>query len=95
MLIRSQNKDCVVSMEKISALCINKMSPCIPSMCTIDVEYANESIVLGFYESEERAKEVLEKIVEYYSAMKRGHVVVTDSVQYGSKYPYCYDMPAE
>lgn len=100
MLIRSQDKDCVVSMEKISELCINKMSHCIPSRCTIDAEYASESIVLGIYESIERAKEVLGEIIYYNAIMKSvelGFSVMNDEEKekYDDMIFGCYDMPAE
>lgn len=95
MLIRSQKRDAIVHIKSFNCIVIKRLSRDIPCRCSIDAEYDDGTAELGEYESLERAQEVLEKIIEYYSVMKRGHAVVTDSAQYKSKYHGCFDMPAE
>lgn len=97
MLIRSQNRDYVVLFNSCECVYVSENTNGYTCEKTylVKARFNGAARAIGEYSTEKRAKEVLEKIVEYYSAMKRGHVVVTDSVQYGSKYPYCYDMPAE
>ena len=96
MLIRSQNRDTLIPLETCNGIGIKRLSRDIPSRCEINVAVDAETyIVLGEYESHERAQEVLEELLEYYSVMKRGHAVITDIERHKSKYHGCFDMPAE
>lgn len=99
MLIRSQNKDVVVSIKTVNALGVERMSNDIPCMCNINAEYDGGHVELGLYESKERAKEVLEEIVGCYSihkAVEAGKKVSIEELQrYQGMMFGCFDMPAE
>lgn len=96
MLIRSQNRDTLIPLETCNGIGIKRLSRDIPSRCEINVAVAAGTyIVLGEYESHERAKEVLEEIVKYYSFLQRGIVTLGERMDIKHRYLGCFDMPKE
>lgn len=99
MLIRSQNKLHIANVEHVTGIGINLLS-IGTHRCSIDAEYASESIMLGIYDGEDRAKEVLDEIIYYNAIMKSvevGFSVMSDEEKekYDDMIFGCYDMPAE
>ena len=96
MLIRSQKRDTLIPLETCNGIGIKILSRDIPSRCEINVAMDAECyIVLGEYESHERAQEVLEEIVKYYSLLQRGHVTLGERMDIKHRYLGCFDMPTE
>lgn len=62
MLIRSQNKKCLVEINKMIILASGKMVICYDTSCIMDEVYVN----LGNYSSDEKALKVLDMIQEAY-----------------------------
>ena len=93
MLIRSQNRDAIIPLETCKGIGIKRL---FPSRCEINVAMDAETyIVLGEYESHERAQEVLEELLDYYTAMERGYAVIAEIARHKSMFHGCFDMPAE
>lgn len=67
MLIRSQNKKCLVEINKMIILASGKMVICYDTSCIMDEVYVN----LGNYSSDEKAMKVLDMIQEAYV---NGHI---------------------
>lgn len=100
MLIRTQNKDRVVCLENCNGIALQKMERIIPSVYKVCADfYGGSRVELGIYESEKRAKEILEEIIEFYTALKviefGGCVSFEERQKFGDMKIGCYDMPAE
>ena len=88
MIILSQDKRKIINFNNIIGIIINKYSNACPDItcCTLkDFE-----IILGEYATEERAKEVLQEIIERYTNW--------NNLVYGQPTGECspkYEMPKE
>jgi hypothetical protein len=85
MLIRSQNKKCLVEINKMIILASGKMVICYDTSCIMDEVYVN----LGNYSSDEKALKVLDMIQEAYMEYKSGEIVGNGLA--GSAYTGSYD----
>lgn len=87
MLILCQKKDTIVNLEKVQAINIhlqNRKEVCV----WFDVNENNRnSVLLGKYYTEERAKEVLKEIIEKY---KEENYAMIESM---AKAQLVYEMP--
>ena len=104
MLIRSQNRDYVVLFNSCECVYVSENTNGYTGEKTYLVKACFNDVarVIGEYSTEERAKEVLEEIVVYYSLYK---VIEIDKVssplgdaikkRYEGMVYGCYDMPAE
>lgn len=99
MLIRSQKRDAIVHIKSFNCIVIKRLSRDIPCGCSIDAEYDDGTAELGEYESLERAREVLDEIIEFYTTLKvielGGCVSFKERQKFGGMKIGCYDMPAE
>lgn len=88
MLILCQKKDTIVNLEKVQAINIHLQNR--KEVCAwFDVNENNRnSVLLGVYDTEERAKEVLQEIIEKY---KESGIVKIDNLQAENK--IVYEMP--
>lgn len=88
MLILCQKKDTIVNLEKVQAINIHLQNR--KEVCAwFDVNENNRnSVLLGVYDTEERAKEVLQEIIEKY---KESGIVKIDNLQVENK--IVYEMP--
>lgn len=102
MLIRSQNRDAVIILKSCDALHIMSDREDGHEVYDICSAFNMGGQAIGRYGTKERAKEVLEEIVVYYSLYK---VITIDKVasplsdnlkkRYDRMVFGCYDMPAE
>ncbi len=104
MLIRSQDRNYVVPLKSCECVYVSEKQNRYTDEKSYLVKagFNDKAIVLGEYGTEERAKEVLEEIVVYYSLQK---VIEIDKVysplgdaikkRYEGMVYGCYDMPEE
>ena len=78
MIIVSQDKDSIINFDNIDNIDITANSTIIgeEEPYTINYETSTRRQGLGIYQTEERAKEVLQEIVEKYSALPHSSVVI-------------------
>lgn len=91
MLILSQNKDTIINFERINYIEITKKDDHSYSIYLnfADSDWKN----IGYYRTEDRAKEVLQEIIEQYEycqVLQEGHGI---SLSSGNN--YVYTMPKE
>lgn len=66
MIIVSQDKRSIVNFKKVNIICINQFNKKQIAAWFNCNEVENNDVLLGTYSTEERAKEVLEEIIESY-----------------------------
>jgi hypothetical protein len=81
MLIRSQNKKCLVDMTTITIQVSGMMVVCYDTSQVFDDVY----ICLGTYESEAKAMKVLDMIQEAYADAKLNEILLHDVCKAGNK----------
>lgn len=89
MIIVSQNKEEIVNFDNVANIYVTEA-------CSIVAPLINGGIVeLGNYPSLDRAKEVLEEILEYYHKLKRDKVesIARDWMYFSEK--MYFEMPEE
>ena len=92
MIIISQEKNRIINFENIQTIAINRKGSEVFNICSGDCggNIAGYWTVLGQYKSEERAKEVLQEIVNTYAK------VIWDATSFTTKeLPKVYEMPKE
>lgn len=67
MIIVSQDKDEIINFDNISSIVINDAWDDKPGQVIIATDVRGNKHTLGYYKSEERAKEVLDWIVTCYT----------------------------
>lgn len=89
MIIMSQDRKSIYNFEKISEIVVSGTEICIS-----DNLRQEEGLVIATYETEERAKEVLITIMEWYNNSK---IDIVDSIaySYGMTKDYYFEMPKE
>lgn len=70
MIIVSQNKENIVNFEKVNIINIHQLNKKQIGAWFSCNEEENNNILLGEYATEERAKEVLQEIINYASVSK-------------------------
>lgn len=93
MIIVSQDKEIIINFNNVQAINVhfkNKKQVC--AWFNVD-EDPNGSVVLGEYETEEKAREVLQEIWNFYEDVKRyeGSSNTGTTVFFGKK--FTYEMP--
>lgn len=69
MIIISQDERSIINFEQVKVININRLEPIeIAAYFNCDYINNNDNILLGKYRTEERAKEVLQKIIKEYSS---------------------------
>ena len=97
MLILCQKKDTIVNLEKVQAINIHLQNR--KEVCAwFDVNENNRnSVLLGVYDTEERAKEVLQEIIKLYKATETFKVTsnrISDEVgAIAIQHGFIYEMP--
>lgn len=66
MIIVSQDKDEIINFDNISSIVINDAWDDKPGQVIIATDVRENRHTLGYYKSEERAKEVLQEIIKSY-----------------------------
>ena len=93
MIIVNQNKKNISNFDKVNYIEI------LPSSNTdgfkIIVNYDTDYEVLGFYKTEERAKEVLQEIIKFYEILKRYECSSNNGLTLFTKDTFVYEMPLE
>lgn len=92
MFILCQKKDTIVNLKKVQAINIHLQNR--KEVCAwFDVNENNKnSVLLGVYETEERAKEVLEEITEKYENIE---LAKYDRTSFATRDNFIYRMPKE
>ena len=95
MLILCQKKDTIVNLEKVQAINIHLQNR--KEVCAwFDVNENNRnSVLLGKYYTEERAKEVLQEILERYHGLKKNTTYAQGDSGFTFNEYYYYEMPKE
>lgn len=97
MIIVSQDKRSIINFEKVNVININKSDLReIGAYFNCDEEKTLDNILLGKYETEERAKEVLKDILLRYEAIELCKYKSSDELGYTlGDYTPIYEMPLE
>ena len=101
MLIRSQNRDYVVLFNSCECVYVSENTNRYTYEKTylVKARFNGAARAIGEYGTEKRAKEILEEIIEFYTALKvveLGVCVSFEEIQkFGDMKIGCYDMPAE
>ena len=93
MIIVSQDKDEIVNFDNIGKIYIDYSNGNYEVSCT-DIKgcYLTR---LGEYKTEERAKEVLQEIIEFYEILKRHECSSNNGRTLFIKETFVYEMPLE
>lgn len=92
MIIIGQNKKYIVNFQKAKGICLGELKD--NSRTQVVIRFEKEDIILGEYETLERAQEILEEIAnEYTNYITLENVV--GGVQSVSATPNAYYMPEE
>ena len=91
MIIVSQDKDVIVNFDNVGNIWINNPLENDDGKFEIIAENYLNNTVIGDYKTEERAKEILQEIIEFYEISKRyesknGVIVFQDN-------KFVYEMP--
>lgn len=91
MLIVSQDKEEIVNFDKVESIWI-----CSDEEGRFTIEAtADTNSTLGYYETKERAKEILEEIVKEYENVKAIFDCTTRRIKNYINKPKVYKMPKE
>jgi hypothetical protein len=91
MLIVSQDKEEIVNFDKVESIWI-----CSDEEGRFTIEAtADTNSTLGYYETKERAKEILEEIVKEYENVKAIFDCTTRKIKNYINKPKVYKMPKE
>lgn len=91
MIIVSQDKKTIVNFKQICVLGINKDNPNeIGLKTTRDID--DNGIIVGKYSTQERAKEVLQEIIESYKHGKTNCMIGENEMQENEN---VYEMPED
>lgn len=91
MLIVSQDKEEIVNFDKVESIWI-----CSDEEGRFTIEAtADTNSTLGYYETKERAKEILEEIVKEYENVKAIFDCTTRRIKNYINNPKVYKMPKE
>lgn len=100
MLIVSQNEDKIINFEQMASLYVDTWSneefATEPNCFCIKAEKASDNLIcmfLGYYATEERAKEVLKQIIEQYELSER--LKEGRGISLGNCNNYVYKMSKE
>ena len=91
MIIVSQDKSEIVNFDRINYIQVSKIDK---SKSVIEINYADmdwKTVVK--YETEERAKEVLQEILEFYEISKRYECSSNNSITIFLEPKFVYQMP--
>lgn len=91
MIIVSQEKDEIVNFDKIESIWLSTDGE---GRFTIEAT-ADTNSTLGRYETEERAKEVLQEIIKYYNLLKKDSVYAMGDSGFIFEEKFYYEMPKE
>ena len=89
MIIMSQDRTRICNIERISEIVVSDTEICIS-----DNLRQEEGLVIATYKTEERAKEVLITIMEWYNKL-RTDIVDSIAYSYGMNECYYFEMPKE
>lgn len=89
MIIMSQDRTRICNIERISEIVVSDTEICIS-----DNLRQEEGLVIATYKTEERAKEVLITIMEWYNKL-RTDIVDSIACSYGMTECYYFKMPEE
>lgn len=89
MIIVSQDKTRIYNFERISEIVVSGTEICIS-----DNLRQEEGLVIATYKTEERAKEVLIAIMEWYNKLRKDFVN-SIACSYGNTKYYYFEMPEE
>lgn len=89
MIIMSQDRTRICNIERISEIVVSDTEICIS-----DNLRQEEGLVIATYKTEERAKEVLISIMEWYNKL-RTDIVNLIAHSYGMNECYYFEMPKE
>ena len=100
MIIVSQDKRSIVNFEKVKIININRSDLReISAYFNCDEEKSNDNVLLGTYETEERAREVFGEIINMYKATESFTAAanrISDNVSaLAIKKGFAYYMPIE
>lgn len=91
MIIISQDKTEIINFNNIESIWICSDEE---GIFTIEAT-ADTNTSLGKYKTEERAKEVLQEIIEYYNSLKRNSVYAMGDSGFTFGEKLYYEMPKE
>lgn len=98
MIIVSQDKRTIVNFENMKTIELDRET----NFTSINIfRETNQTetgvcgLFIGHYETEERAKEVLEEIISTYEHMKYLQVIQNHLIEYANKPNFIYEMPKE
>lgn len=92
MIIVGQNRKYIVNFQKAKGICIGELKN--SSIVQIVIRFENEDLILGEYETVERAQEILEEIAsEYTNYISLENIV--GGIQSVCATPNAYYMPEE
>ena len=95
MIIVEQDKKTIINFDDVTKIYINNPLETYNGEFRIKAENAWTTEILGYYKTEERAKEVLEEIISTYQ------IVMTKNDRYGKEldkieqFNTVYEMPKE
>ena len=91
MIIVSQDKDRIFNFANIIYITANEKNEIVATTNWND--NADGAYELGQYATEERAKEVLQEIMEYYNSLTRKSVYAMGDDGFTFKEKFYYEMP--
>ena len=92
MIIVNQNKSEIVNFDRINYIQVSKIDK--KSKSVIEINYADmDWKIIAEYKTEERAKEILQDICEFYETVERYKSSNGMAIVFGKS--YVYEMPKE
>ena len=93
MIIVSQDKTEIVNFDNITRIYVHK---CPNEISDVRCDTVNDLVInLGNYDTEERAKEVLQEIIEFYEISKRHECSSNNGMTLFIKITFVYETPKE
>ena len=90
MIIESQDKKAIHNFNNVLSL---QIEPTLKEYSIEVYDAINDGSSLGIYSSEERAKEVLKEIWEFYEISKRYECSSNNGITLFSEPKFAYEMP--